>query len=118
MSSELEAIAKMMVSRREGERSWYLEMSRLKRSEPSITLAMKEAKIMPRGREWVEGLDAAFRAGVQKNTNKYMLPSKKQLARPRVRMRLSFMIVLRMLWAGGTWGVRFARLGSQSWLSP
>ena len=36
MSSELEAMAKMMVSRWEGDKSWYLEMSRLKRSEPSM----------------------------------------------------------------------------------
>lgn len=40
----------------------------------------------PRGRE--EGdLDTAFRAGVQKNTNRYMEPSKMQEARPSVRIR-------------------------------
>ena len=81
-----------------------------------MTEAMKDANIMPSGRE-AEG-DAAFRAGVQKKTKRYMLPSKKQDARPRVRMRLSVMIVLRIFLAGGTCGVRVAGLGSTSWLSP
>jgi hypothetical protein len=112
VSKEVEAVAKTMVRRREGDRSWYLEMRRLKRREPSMTAAMKEAKIMPRGRE--EDGDAAFRAGVQKKTKRYIEPSKKQDARPRVRMRLSVRMVLRMFLAGSAWGVRVAGLGSWS----
>lgn len=37
----------------------------------------------------------AFRKGVQKNTKRYMLPSKKQEARPRVKMRELVKIRLR-----------------------
>jgi hypothetical protein len=48
-------------------------MRRLKRSEPSITEDIKQAKIMPNGRFLV--CEADLRAGDQKNTNKYMLPS-------------------------------------------
>jgi len=60
----------------------------VKMREPSMTEAMKEAKIMPRGRGGEDGDGwVDFRNGVQKNTKRYMLPSKKQEARPRVKMR-------------------------------
>lgn len=125
-SKEEEAVAKMMVSRRDGERSWYFEISKLKSREPSITEPIKHAKIMPSGRSgdvdfgrlvilWAA---AAFRAGVQKKTKRYIEPSKKQDARPRVRMRLSVMMVLRTFFAGGIEGEREAGVGSWSWLSP
>lgn len=90
-------------------------MRRLKRRAPSMTDAMKQAKIMPRGREEVED---ALRAGVQKKTKRYMLPSKKQDARPRVRMRVSVRMVLTMFLAGGREGERVAGLGVWSWESP
>ena len=68
----------------------------MKRSEPSMTEPMNEAKIMPKGRSGEVGgivvgraARVAFKAGVQKNTNRYMLPSKKHEASPIVRMRLS-----------------------------
>ena len=50
------AVAKMMVSRRAWEISWYLETTRLKANEPSITEPMKHAKIMPRGRSGIGAL--------------------------------------------------------------
>jgi hypothetical protein len=71
----------------------------LKRREPSITEAMKVANIMPKGKSGEPcgklAAAAAFRAGVQKNTKRYIEPSKKQEARPRVRMRLSVRTVFK-----------------------
>ena len=52
-----------------------------------------------------------MRAGVQKNTKRYMLPSKKQDARPRVRMRLSVKKVLRASFGG-------VDDSDEEWLSP
>lgn len=68
-----------------------------------MTEAIKAAKIVPNGRELGLVLFcecAAFKAGVQKNTKRYMLPSKKHDARPRVRIRLSEKQVLSALSAG------------------
>lgn len=101
-----------MVRRRAWEISWYLETRRLKAREPAITDPMKQAKIMPSGnsgdfeRDW-----AALRAGVQKNTKRYILPSKKQDASPRVRMRLSVKNVLRASFGG-------LDDSEDEWLSP
>ena len=125
-SREEDAVAKMIVSRREWERSWYLETTKLKSREPSITEPMKQAKIMPRGRSGDVGFGtpvilwdaAALRAGVQKKTKRYMEPSKKQEARPRVKIRLSVMMVLSTLFAGGIERESDAGVGSWSWLSP
>lgn len=64
------------------------EMSRLNMREPSIVDAMKDAKIRPSGRG-VEEERVERRAGVQKKTKRYIEPSKKQDARPRVRIRRS-----------------------------
>jgi len=85
------AVAKMIVRRRAWDISWYFETRRLKASEPSITEPMKQAKIIPSGRFADEPIWAcvAFKAGVQKNTKRYMEPSKKHEARPMVRIRLS-----------------------------
>lgn len=72
--------------------SWYFDTSKLNPRDPAMTEPMKEAKIIPSGRSGdleSECCCAALSAGVQKNTKRYMLPSKKQDARPRVRMRLS-----------------------------
>lgn len=75
----------------------------MKRRDPSMTDAMNVANIMPRGSS-VELFDcaaaAAFRAGVQKKTNRYIEPSKKQEARPRVRMRRSVRTTFRTGLAG------------------
>jgi hypothetical protein len=102
-SNELEAVANIIVRSREGLRRRCEETRLLKRSDPSMTEAMKVANIMPSGSsaEPFNGAAAAvLRAGVQKNTNKYIDPSKKQEARPRVRMRRSVSTVFRTDFAG------------------
>lgn len=112
---EEEAVANIMVRRREGEMRRWVEIRRLKVREPSITEAMNAANIVPKGRDVVLVCEcAAFKAGVQKKTNRYMLPSKKQDARPRVRMRLSVKTVLSALLAGVADGEGV----SEWWLSP
>lgn len=102
-----DAVAKMMVRSREGESIW-ADMRTLKSNEPSMAEAMKQAKIMPRGRGWV---DVAFRAGVQKKTKRYIEPSKKQLASPRVRMRLSVKILFKIFCTSGVFELTVAEFG-------
>lgn len=65
----------------------------MKSNEPNITLAIKEAKMSPSGRGDEFGGKVAVNAGVQKKTKRYMEPSKKHDARPRVRMRRSVRMV-------------------------
>jgi len=68
-----------------------------------MTDAINVANIIPKGRSaepFSCAAAAAFRAGVQKKTNKYIEPSKKQEARPRVRMRRSVRTVFRTDLAG------------------
>lgn len=69
-----------------------------------MTEAMKAAKTMPKGKSGIpwrfSAAAAAFKAGVQKKTNRYMEPSKKQDARPRVRIRRSVSTILRADFAG------------------
>lgn len=82
--------------------------------EPAMTEPMKHANIMPSGKEGDWGLVrvwAALRAGVQKNTKRYMLPSKKQDARPSVRIRLSVKKVLSASFGG-------VEDSEDEWLSP
>jgi hypothetical protein len=66
---------------------------RLNSKEPSITLAIKEAKISPSGSGEECGGKVAVNAGVQKKTKRYIEPSKKHDARPRVKMRRSVRMV-------------------------
>jgi hypothetical protein len=60
---------------------------------------MNVANIMPKGNsgkpcgDWAAA--AAFRAGVQKKTKRYIDPSKKQEASPRVKMRESVKTVFK-----------------------
>jgi len=89
------------------------ETSRLKSREPSIVADMKAAKIMPNRRsvastgwseEWARGWVsecAACNVGVQRKTNRYIAPSKKQEVSPRESMRLSFIADLRAFDVGG-----------------
>lgn len=108
---EEEAVANMMVSKRECE--IILEDVRaLKMRDPSVTADMKHAKIMPKGR--LSFLEADFRAGDQKKTNRYMLPSKKQEARPSVSIRLSVKNIFRAFLAG----VDVVAVSDVLWLSP
>lgn len=105
----MDAVAKRRVRRRDGERERDEEGDerREKRRDPSMQEAMKEANIRPSGKEVFEELECVWavkRAGVQKKTNRYMEPSKMQDARPRVRIRLSFIIVRRTE-GGGGWDV-------------
>lgn len=83
-----------------------MDIKRLKRRDPTITDAIKAAKIVPNGsdvgfEEEIPCECAAFKAGVQKKTNRYMLPSKKQDARPRVKIRLSANMILSAFLGGG-----------------
>lgn len=97
------AVANIMVSKREGEIIWYLETRRLKAKDPSMTDPMKQANIMPKGKsggEFEPYSWAAFKAGVQKKTKRYIEPSKKQDARPRVKIFLSEKTILRTFLAG------------------
>lgn len=112
MRRVLEAVAKIMVRRRAWDMSWYFETRRLNEREPAMTDPMKQANIRPSGKsgDWAS-VWAAVSAGVQKNTKRYMLPSKKQDARPRVRMRLSVKKVLRASFGG-------VDVGNEEWLSP
>lgn len=120
----MEAVANRRVRRRDGEseREDEGEERREKRRDPSMQEAMKEANIKPSGREvfgeW-ECVWAVKRAGVQKNTKRYIEPSKMQDARPRVRIRLSFIIVRRTE-EGAGWDVGWAVDVEESWvwLSP
>ena len=93
-SKLLLAVAKIMVRSRAWEISWYFETTRLNIRDPSMTEPMKQAKIMPSGRDGESACWVAFNAGVQKKTKRYMLPSKKQEARPMVRIFLSVKTVL------------------------
>lgn len=109
----MEEMAKMIVRRRVWVREGKVEESWVKVREPSMTEDMKEAKIMPRGRGGDEGDGCVdLRKGVQKKTKRYMLPSKKQEARPRVKIRGLVKISLRADGAGG--GVLEVREG---WLA-
>lgn len=85
----------------------------MKISEPSMTEDMKLAKIIPRGSGGEVGDGSvALRKGVQKNTKRYMLPSKEQEASPRVKMRGLVKIKLRTEVVGGeSLAVRDGELG-------
>ena len=68
-----------------------------------MTDAINVANIIPSGRSsepFSCAAAAVFRAGVQKKTNRYIDPSKKQDASPRVRMRRSVRTVFRTDLAG------------------
>lgn len=92
----------MIVRRRVWVREGKVEESWVKVREPSITEDMNEAKIMPRGRAGEDGDGwVDLRKGVQKKTKRYMLPSKKQEARPRVKIRGLVKIKLRAEVVGG-----------------
>jgi hypothetical protein len=67
----MEEVLKMRVRRRVGVNIWEV-VRRVNRIEPSITLDMKDEKMVPRGRDDEE--EEEDRAGVQKNTNKYIEP--------------------------------------------
>jgi hypothetical protein len=85
----IDAVEKIMVRSLEGGSLVARSGERcVKRREPSITDAMKDAKIIPRGKEGAAGDWVDFKAGVQKNTKRYMEPSKKQEASPRVKIRV------------------------------
>lgn len=68
----------------------------LKKSEPSIMLHMKDAKMIPCGRSEA-GVDevrcADLSAADQKKMKRYMEPSKQVEMKPRTRMRLSVIMV-------------------------
>lgn len=68
-----------------------------------MTEAMKQAKSIPSGRSVGRGEEfnrAALSAGVQKKTKRYIDPSKKQDARPSVRIRRSENTTLSAFLAG------------------
>jgi hypothetical protein len=81
-----------MVRRRTWLRNAQVETNRLNANDPSMIELIKHANIKPKGR-WVDGDTesprVASRAGVQKNTKRYIEPSKMQDAIPSVKMRLS-----------------------------
>lgn len=81
-------MAKTIVRRRVWVSEEKVDERWVKIREPSMTEDMKLANIMPRGSGGDDGDGwVAFRKGVQKKTKRYMLPSKKQEARPRVKIR-------------------------------
>ena len=94
MGRAREAPARKMVRMRRWvcEMSWYFEAMRLKRREPSITEDMKQANM---------GTLRGFQCGCPEKTKRYIEPSKKQDARPRVRIRWEVKAVLREDLLGG-----------------
>jgi hypothetical protein len=94
----------------------------LKRRDPSMTEAINVANTIPKGNsgdprgDWVAA--AAFRAGVQKKTKRYIEPSKKQEARPRVKIRESLRTNFREDLAGMNVEAEERLASDSSWLSP